>query len=211
MIRVTARSWISGCSESTSGTVVQLGVAMIPRCWRRSCGFTSGTTSGTPSCWRNAEESSKATAPCCAATGQSSWDAAVDVEMKATSAPAEGIVRSLADNLRFAAEREPAASRTLGREQQRSSPTGKSRSSMHRRNSAPTTPVAPTSATVSSRPTVQAPSALAAAGIRSNRVDLNRRANPSSRSSPITRRSSSGAARTARRISGMNEARLIES
>ena len=43
--------------------VEQLGLAMIPLCSLMSCGFTSGTTSGTPSVMRNAEELSTMIAP----------------------------------------------------------------------------------------------------------------------------------------------------
>ena len=151
--RVTARSRIRGCSESTNGTVVQFGVETMPLCCRRSSGLTSGTTSGTPSCWRKADESSKATAPFLAATGQSSFDAAVEAEMNATSAPSKA---SCVVSWTICVLPRNVSSRPSERfvASSRSSLTGKLRSSMHLRNSAPTTPVAPTRATVSSRPTV---------------------------------------------------------
>src|ERR1700733_13863586 len=124
----------------------QLGLAMIPLCSRIAPGLISGTTSGTPSSIRNADELSTTTAPLATAMGAKR----LDVELPAENNPMLTPFRPSSVNSRtgtglprngsvLPAERADANSRN--------SDTGKLRRSRHPNNSIPTAPVAPTMAT----------------------------------------------------------------
>ena len=83
-----ARSWI-GLRTTTIWMVEQFGLAMMPWCQARSCGFTSGTTSGQSGCMRHAELLSMTTAPWRTASGASSRLASPPAEKMAMSTPAK--------------------------------------------------------------------------------------------------------------------------
>ena len=83
-----ARSW-SGLSATTIWMVEQFGLAMMPLCQARSCGFTSGTTSGQAGSIRHAELLSMTTAPCRTAFGARSRLASPPAEKIAMSMPAK--------------------------------------------------------------------------------------------------------------------------
>ncbi len=81
-----------------SGIVQQFGFATIPVFSSARSPFTSGTTSGTPSCKRNADDLSTQSVPAATAAGTSSRLHCVPIEKKHTSrraspsAPARGFL-----------------------------------------------------------------------------------------------------------------------
>ncbi len=140
-----ARSW-SGLSATTIWMVEQFGFAMMPLCQARSCGFTSGTTSGQAGSIRHAELLSMTTAPWRTAFGARSRLASPPAEKMAMSIPAKfASVASWQTTIRPAnvifAPATPATSSG------RSSFTGNRRCSSVRIISVPTMPAAPTTAT----------------------------------------------------------------
>ena len=149
----------SGWAAMTSGVVEQLGMEIIPSCHSTSSPLTSGTTSGTLGSMRNAEPSSMTTAPAATAWGANSRLTAELAEINATSTPSkESCVASSTTSsspptaMRLPADRFDAISRRCGAPPL----TGalrllkQYRCSTMRRNSAPTAPVAPTTAMVKS-------------------------------------------------------------
>ena len=68
--------------------VEQLGLAMMPLCFRASRGLISGTTSGVCGSMRNADELSTTTAPALTATGANRLLLSPPAENKARSTPA---------------------------------------------------------------------------------------------------------------------------
>ena len=134
-------------SGGTSCIVLQLGLAMIPSCASRSSGLTWLTTSGMPGSIRQALELSMTVQPRAAACGASSRDVPPPAEKRAMSTPSKASgVASATSTWRPSngsvdpAERAEASSRI--------SPIGKPRSSRTVAIVRPTTPVAPTTATV---------------------------------------------------------------
>ena len=95
----------------------QFGLAMIPRCPAMAAAFTSGTTSGTSSRMRNAEELSTTTAPRPAATGANRRDVAPPAENSAMSMPSSAASVSSSTGDRLAAKPQPAPGRSAGGEQ----------------------------------------------------------------------------------------------
>ncbi len=81
----------SGFSASTIWMVEQLGLAMIPFLGRfaMACGFTSGTTSGTPGSMRNCEVLSMTRQPAAAARGACTAEIAAPGENSARCVPAK--------------------------------------------------------------------------------------------------------------------------
>ncbi len=141
--------------------VEQFGLAMIPSWPSRSCGLTCETTSGMVGSIRQADELSMTVAPRAAAAGARSREMSAPALKRAISTPskASGTASAISmvwprtDTVRPADR--PEASR-------RNSPTGKSRSPRTWIIVRPTTPVAPTTATVSGLPFIlgMAPHAL---------------------------------------------------
>ena len=131
--------------------VVQFGLAMMPfRASAMASGFTSLTTRGTSGSIRQAEELSMTMAPAAANFGASSFDDAPPAENSAISMPARSAVDASSTRISppfhgrvGPAERAEARNRTCC--------IGNSRSSSSRRMTAPTWPVAPTTATTGSR------------------------------------------------------------
>ena len=132
--------------------VEQFGFAMTPLCQATSPGFTSGTTSGTSSSMRNALELSIMTAPAAVTASRSSFDTPAPQLNSAMSTPSNdsghisctvsspaGTCPQPANGNFLPAERADASART--------SLAGKSRSCSTFRNSLPTAPVAPATAT----------------------------------------------------------------
>src|SRR2546425_10096575 len=78
--------WI-GMMATTMMMVEQLGLAMIPRCFRIISELTSGPTNGTSGSIGNAEELSTTTAPSFAATGAISLEMLAPAEKSAKSIP----------------------------------------------------------------------------------------------------------------------------
>ncbi len=72
-----------------SGVVVQLGIEMMPSCHSTSAPFTSGMTSGTFGCIRNALPSSITRAPRLTASGASALLTDESAEMNATAMPSK--------------------------------------------------------------------------------------------------------------------------
>src|SRR5580693_1033703 len=126
--------------------VVQLGLAMMPRCFLTSPGLISGMTSGTESSMRKALELSTTTQPALAAMGANSLEMPAPALKRAMSTPAkESFVNSWTAiswprNFIFLPAERAEASRV-------SLPTGKLRFSSVLIISTPTAPVAPTTAT----------------------------------------------------------------
>src|SRR6185295_12969711 len=137
----------SAMSTGTSCIVEQFGLAMMPSCQSRSSGFTWLTTSGTFGSIRHADELSITVAPRATACGASSFEMSAPALNRAMSTPSNAsataspisIVRPWTSTVR-PAERPDASNRR--------SPTGKSRSPSTLTMVRPTTPVAPTMATV---------------------------------------------------------------
>ena len=140
----------SAISTGASCIVEQFGLATIPGCPSRSSGLTWDTTSGTVVSIRQADELSMTVAPWATAAGASSREMSAPAENSAMSTPSKASataspissVRPSIDTVRPADR--PEASR-------RSSPTGNSRSLRIWIIVRPTTPVAPTTATVRGR------------------------------------------------------------
>ncbi len=130
--------------------VEQFGLAMMPSCHSASPGFTWLTMSGTPASIRQALELSMTVAPRAAASGASWRDTSVPAEKRAMSTPskASGIASPTVSVRPSALTVDPAERPEASR---RSSPTGKLRSASTWIIVRPTTPVAPTTATVSGR------------------------------------------------------------
>src|SRR4051794_3349960 len=124
--------------------VVQFGFAMIPlRASRTACGFTSLTTSGTSGSIRQAEELSTTRTPASANRGASAREVVAPAEKTAMSSPlGSAFSASSTTTSRSPQVRVVPADRAEAKN--RSSPTGKSRSSRTWRITAPTWPVAPT-------------------------------------------------------------------
>ena len=122
---------------------MQFGLAMTPLWWRRSPGFTSGTTSGVLGSMRKAEELSITTQPAALAAGTNSRLRVAPALKKAMSTPLndEALTSSTVCGL-------PLNSSVLPTERAEASSfkeaTGKFRRSRTRRISTPTAPVAPT-------------------------------------------------------------------
>jgi len=74
--------------------VVQLGLAMMPRLRRTSSPLISGTTRGTLSSMRNAEELSITTAPAWTASGANFFEMEAPALNRATSTPAKEFSRN---------------------------------------------------------------------------------------------------------------------
>ena len=137
----------SGYSATTIWMVEQLGLAMIPLCRRISSGLTSGTTSGISFSILQAELLSMTTQPALAAIGEKWRLCSAPAENRAISTPSkESTVVSSTSISRLPtgsllpAERPEAISR--------SEAMGKSRWRRILMNSCPTSPVAPTMATL---------------------------------------------------------------
>ncbi len=136
----------SGATPISRVIVVQLGLAMMPRCRRAASSLTPATTSGTSSTRRKAEELSITTAPAAAKAGANFRARAAPAENRAMSTPrGSAVARSSTttspqrvETIR-PAEREEAM--------RRSALSGKSRCSRIDRMVRPTRPVAPTMAT----------------------------------------------------------------
>src|SRR5262249_20008343 len=129
----------SGFSTIVRGIVQQFGFATIPSCSCARGPFTSGTTSGTPSSSRYADDLSTTTAAPRTACGTSSRDADVPIENKHTSrSPAEsasGVASStVIPSTDVPAERAEAKARTLRYPRSRN----------NCKATGPTAPVAPT-------------------------------------------------------------------
>ncbi len=128
----------------------------MPLCASTSSGFTSVATSGTSGSWRQTLESSMTIAPASRAIGAYSREAAPDAEMKTKSDPlnescvvASTVICPSPKGIRLPAERSVARSLRL--------PMGKRRSAAILRNSSPTIPVAPTTATLYCLPCADMP------------------------------------------------------
>lgn len=126
--------------------VVQLGLEMIPRCPATSSPLISGTTRGTFSVNRNADELSTTTAPEFTATGTNSLEIVAPALKNTTSMQLkESTVSALTSSS------SPRNARVLPAERadanKRIEATGKFRRSITRNISSPTAPVAPTIAT----------------------------------------------------------------
>src|SRR3990172_1486327 len=136
-----------GQSTCTSGVVGQLGIEMIPLWPSRSAALTSGTTRGTSGSMRQAALSSMTIAPVLTPAGISCLGASVVAEKKATSTPAK--------EREFASSTSHSHSPTVSlrpaerlEAKRRSSLMGKRLWSAIFKNSWPTRPVAPTTATL---------------------------------------------------------------
>mmetsp|Transcript_7269 Transcript_7269/g.25978 ORF Transcript_7269/g.25978 Transcript_7269/m.25978 type:complete len:240 (+) Transcript_7269:1946-2665(+) len=147
-MRRTPAAWCSGQTGTAAMMVLQFGLAMMPVCSAAACGFTSGTTSGTPGVMRNALELSITTAPASTAAGAKALDCEPPAAKKATSTPSNESSRNSRTTVGRPApslSSRPALRLLASR---RSSLTGKLRSCRMRRRSWPTEPVAPATATV---------------------------------------------------------------
>jgi hypothetical protein len=133
-----------------SGTIEmmaeQLGLAITPLCAPMAWGLISGTTSGTPSSMRNAEELSMTTAPAFTAMGAKRLEMPLPAENNAMSTPSK--LASVSSSIRRSRPRNFWVLPTERADaSNRSSDTGKLRCSRQRAISTPTAPVAPTTAT----------------------------------------------------------------
>ena len=146
------RMWLRcsmGCNTTTIIIVVQLGLAMMPRGrTNASSALHSGTTRGTSSSMRKADELSIITAPYL-----------VMVSANSLEVPAPALVKAMSTPLKSSLCCRSFTSTSLPRKvylvpalrwlpNSRSSSMGKLRSSSTRRNSCPTAPLAPTIATL---------------------------------------------------------------
>ncbi len=89
---VTCSSGERRCRAASTGMsciVEQFGFAIRPECVRAAWGFTSATTSGTPSSMRKAEELSTTTAPAAMACGAHSRERVAPAEKIAMSIPSK--------------------------------------------------------------------------------------------------------------------------
>ena len=89
---MTCSSGERRCSAASTGIsciVEQFGFAIRPVCACAAWGFTSATTSGTPSSMRNAEELSTTTAPAAMASGAHSRERVAPAEKIAMSMPSK--------------------------------------------------------------------------------------------------------------------------
>ena len=116
-----ARRW-SGVTATSAMIVEQFGLATIPpppaRIPAIACALISGTTSGTPSVMRKAEELSTTTAPAAEAAGAKRLDWSPPAEKSAMSTPrkessvSSSVVYSMPSNVYFRPlEREEASMR----------------------------------------------------------------------------------------------------
>ena len=139
-------------STGIAAIVVQFGLAMMPlRASRTAPGLTSLTTSGTSGSIRQAEELSMTIAPAAANRGACSLDVEPPAENSAMSMPDRSAVSASSTTIW---RTEPSAAghgnvEPADRDEakNRISSTGKWRSTSSRRITAPTWPVAPTTAT----------------------------------------------------------------
>src|SRR5690606_8508504 len=146
--RRSRAAWCNGFSATSMMMVEQLGLAMMPWCFRASCALTSGTTSGTSGAMRNALVLSMTTAPALTASGASALLTEPPALKKATSTPRNASASAACTSISSlpTRTRRPAL---RGEASSRSSPTGKRRSWRSLISSLPTAPVAPTIATLS--------------------------------------------------------------
>ena len=89
---MTCSSGERRCRAASTGIsciVEQFGLATTPVCAWAACGFTSATTSGTPSSIRKAEELSTTTAPAATAWGAHSRERVAPAEKIAMSIPSK--------------------------------------------------------------------------------------------------------------------------
>ena len=147
-MRFTRNSRCMGKSAMSVMAVVQLGFAMMPRCFLMSSPLISGMTSGTVSSMRKHEELSTTTAPACTAIGANSFEMPLPALKSAMSTPAKDAAVSSSTTTSW-----PKAGRVLPAERAEASsvslPMGKLRFSSVLIISIPTAPVAPTMATFS--------------------------------------------------------------
>ena len=147
-MRLMWLSCSSGFSTTTIMIVVQLGLAMMPRGrFRASSALHSGTTNGTSSHMRKADELSIITAPYLVMVSANSFEVPPPADVNATSMSLKSSLccksfTSYSLPLKvyfFPAERSEPNNTRLS--------MGKSLSARMRRNSCPTAPLAPTIAT----------------------------------------------------------------
>ena len=138
--------WI-GHSGTKAVMAAQFGFEMMPLCFLIRRALISGITSGTSVSIRKAEELSTTTAPALTAMGANFFEMLPPAENSAMSTPSKDVSTNSSMTIFwprkstvFPAERALASARKV--------PTGKLRRSMQPRNSAPTAPVAPTTAIV---------------------------------------------------------------
>src|SRR5829696_1079987 len=137
-------------STGASCIVEQFGLAMMPGWPSRSSGLTCETTNGMVGSIRHADELSMTVAPCATAAGASCTEMSAPAEKRAMSTPANASgPASAISSVRPSIETVRPAERPEAR--RRSSPTGNSRSLRIWIIVRPTTPVAPTTATVRGR------------------------------------------------------------
>ena len=136
-------------SSGTSCIVEQLGLAMMPSWSPASSGFTCDTTRGMPGSMRHCDELSMTTAPRATASGASTLETSPPAENSAMSTPskASAVASWTAHSRPPKLTERPLAREASGR----SSPTGMPRSASTVIIVCPTSPVAPTTATVSGR------------------------------------------------------------
>ena len=147
LFRPTARR--IGSTDITRPVVVQLGFAMMPRCFSRASALISGTTRGTSSSIRQVLDLSITTAPRFTASGASSLESPPVAAKKTMSTPSKASgsatptsISSPRNVIVLPADRVLASGFSWE--------TGKRRSSSTRRRTSPTAPVAPTTATTTS-------------------------------------------------------------
>ena len=146
---IRAWRWI-GARATTSWIVEQLGLETIPPWPARAPGFTSGTTSGTCGCIRNALDLSTTTTPRRTASGANRFEVLPPAENRARSKPA----RASSVSSRTSSCWSPKATRVPAERADANGTTsaaGNSRSRRIESTSGPTAPVAPTTATRRSR------------------------------------------------------------
>lgn len=132
--------------------VEQFGLAMTPECHDTSPGFTSGTTKGTSSSMRNALELSIMTAPAATTASRIALETSEPAENSAMSTPSnDSEIISCTVSSPAGTSPQPSKGSFLPAERAdasaRTSLAGKSRSCKTFRNSFPTAPVAPATAT----------------------------------------------------------------
>ena len=150
MTRRIDRRVARGARATVSRIVVQLGLAMMPRCSNAAAGFTSGTTSGTPGSRRKALELSITTAPAPGRHGVPTGGRrrhrqrpAPDPPHRSSAPPRVGSSGPGRPRDRWPAER--------GEARGISSATGKARWPRSWSNSCPTAPVTPRTAILRGR------------------------------------------------------------
>ncbi len=87
IMRRTPNARCRGHTATAAIAVVQFGFAMMPRCVRAASPFTSGITSGTSSCRRNALELSITTEPPATHAGACCFEMDPPADARITSAP----------------------------------------------------------------------------------------------------------------------------